>query len=115
MDTLVKYQKINGQKINKEKSVEYLHHYVSQTLSARSFGYIEDWLSEWYARASSASGASHTPQFGVEAESTLQGLRYMESTHIPQLIVETDSILMKNIMERRWHNPWKIINIVEEI
>ncbi|XP_060170728.1 uncharacterized protein LOC132601671 [Lycium barbarum] len=48
----------------------------------------------------------------AEAKAILQALRHME---INQMVVENDSMLMKNVMEKKWHSPWQIINTVEEI
>lgn len=45
----------------------------------------------------------------------MQALKYMKRMYIPQIIVETDSMVMENVMERRWQRPWETINTMKEI
>ncbi|XP_060182106.1 uncharacterized protein LOC132611743 [Lycium barbarum] len=64
---------------------------------------------------------SHEMRYGnytntqAEAEAIMQALKYTKRMNIQQMIVETDSMIMKNVMERKWQVPWQIINVMEEI
>ncbi|XP_060216354.1 uncharacterized protein LOC132643852 [Lycium barbarum] len=57
----------------------------------------------------------HFSNTHAEVEAILQALRYMNRMNILQMVVETDSMLLKNVIEKRWNCPWHIINILEEI
>ncbi|KAH0662539.1 hypothetical protein KY284_027470 [Solanum tuberosum] len=45
----------------------------------------------------------------------LHALKYIETAQLDKVIIETDSLLLKNIVERVWKVPWKVVNILEEI
>ncbi|XP_060200474.1 uncharacterized protein LOC132628729 [Lycium barbarum] len=50
-----------------------------------------------------------------EAQALLQAARYCLSTHVYSFILETDSLLLKNILDREWKPPWNIAFEVEEL
>ncbi|KAH0655677.1 hypothetical protein KY285_030559 [Solanum tuberosum] len=53
----------------------------------------------------------------TQAETTalLNALNYIKTTQLDKVIIETDSLVLKNIVERVWKVPWKVVNILEEI
>ncbi|XP_060195431.1 uncharacterized protein LOC132624709 [Lycium barbarum] len=51
----------------------------------------------------------------AEAMAIVQALRYMKERQYQQIIIETDSLLLKNIILKVWETPWQIIEMVEEI
>ncbi|XP_059288679.1 uncharacterized protein LOC132042068 [Lycium ferocissimum] len=51
----------------------------------------------------------------AEAMAIVQALRYMKERQYQQIIIETDSLLLKNIILTVWELPWQIIEMVEEI
>ncbi|XP_060195461.1 uncharacterized protein LOC132624750 [Lycium barbarum] len=51
----------------------------------------------------------------AEAMVIVQALRYMKERQYQQIIIETDSLLLKNIILKVWEIPWQIIEMVEEI
>ncbi|XP_060187285.1 uncharacterized protein LOC132616711 [Lycium barbarum] len=51
----------------------------------------------------------------AEALAILQALRYLKDSQWDQIRIETDSLLLKNSIQRTWEIPWQIITMVEEI
>ncbi|XP_019237121.1 PREDICTED: uncharacterized protein LOC109217336 [Nicotiana attenuata] len=51
----------------------------------------------------------------VEAKAILQGLEYCVEHDLHPLILETDSLVMKKVIEREWDPPWVIANDVKKI
>ncbi|KAJ8539909.1 hypothetical protein K7X08_026298 [Anisodus acutangulus] len=49
----------------------------------------------------------------LEAMTLLEAVKYCLSQHMYSFILETDSLLMKNILDRKWRPPWNIIFVVE--
>ncbi|WMV54573.1 hypothetical protein MTR67_047958 [Solanum verrucosum] len=45
----------------------------------------------------------------------LDALKYIKTTQLDKVIIETVSLVLKNIVERVWKVPWKVVNILEEI
>lgn len=56
-----------------------------------------------------------TTNIQAEAMAILYSLKYIETTQVEKVIIETDSLVLKNIIEKVWEIPWKIIIILEEI
>ncbi|KAK4379881.1 hypothetical protein RND71_001743 [Anisodus tanguticus] len=54
------------------------------------------------------------PSTNTQAEA-IAPLRYVETIQMDRIWIETDSLLIKNIVERVWEVPWKIITIIKEI
>ncbi|XP_060202654.1 uncharacterized protein LOC132631071 [Lycium barbarum] len=50
-----------------------------------------------------------------EAKALLQAARYCLSKHVYSFYMETDSLLLKNILDREWKPPWNITFEVEEL
>ncbi|XP_060190754.1 uncharacterized protein LOC132620045 [Lycium barbarum] len=50
-----------------------------------------------------------------EAQALLQAARYCLSKHVYSFILETASLLLKNILDREWKPPWNITFEVEEL
>ncbi|XP_060195488.1 uncharacterized protein LOC132624780 [Lycium barbarum] len=65
-----------------------------------------------YARAKEMEETTNTVS---EAMALLGAARYCLANHVYSFILETDSLLMKKIMDREWKLPWNIIHAVEEI
>lgn len=42
-------------------------------------------------------------------------LNYIEMVCLDRVIIETNSLLVKNIIDRNWKVPWKVVTILEEI
>ncbi|XP_059310943.1 uncharacterized protein LOC132062380 [Lycium ferocissimum] len=51
----------------------------------------------------------------AEALAILQALRFVRANPMDQIRIETDSLLVKNIIQRTWEVPWKVVSMVEEI
>ncbi|XP_070034648.1 uncharacterized protein LOC142175248 [Nicotiana tabacum] len=51
----------------------------------------------------------------AEAHAILEALRYITKIHFAPCIIETDSLLMKNVLDEIWEPPWSIANQVDEI
>ncbi|KAH0663239.1 hypothetical protein KY284_028170 [Solanum tuberosum] len=51
----------------------------------------------------------------AETMALLHALKYIETAQLDKVIIEIDSLLLKNIVERVWKVPWKVVNILEEI
>ncbi|XP_060181602.1 uncharacterized protein LOC132611207 [Lycium barbarum] len=49
-----------------------------------------------------------------EALALLEAARYCLSQHFYSFILEIDSLLMNNILDRQWKPPWNIAFVVEE-
>ncbi|XP_075097980.1 uncharacterized protein LOC142175292 [Nicotiana tabacum] len=49
------------------------------------------------------------------AQAILEALRYIIPMQFPPCIIETDSLLMKNMLDEIWEPPWSIANQVDEI
>lgn len=45
----------------------------------------------------------------------LRALKYIGTAHLDRVITETDSLLIKNIVEKTWKVPWKVVTTSEEI
>ncbi|KAK4378807.1 hypothetical protein RND71_000669 [Anisodus tanguticus] len=65
-----------------------------------------------FARAKEMEDSTNTES---EAMAILEAARYCLSKHVFSLILETDSLLMKNILDREWRPPWNIAFMVEEL
>ncbi|XP_060211852.1 uncharacterized protein LOC132639424 [Lycium barbarum] len=50
-----------------------------------------------------------------EVKALLEATRFCLSKHVYSFILETDSMLMKMILEREWKPPWNIVFMVEEL
>ncbi|KAH0650456.1 hypothetical protein KY284_030368 [Solanum tuberosum] len=51
----------------------------------------------------------------AETMALLNALNYIKTAQLDKVIIETDSLVLKNIVERVWKVPWKVVNILEEI
>ncbi|XP_060182163.1 uncharacterized protein LOC132611812 [Lycium barbarum] len=51
----------------------------------------------------------------VEALAILQALRYLKNNQLDKIRIETDSLLLRNIIQMTWEVPWQIVTMVEEI
>ncbi|XP_060182526.1 uncharacterized protein LOC132612227 [Lycium barbarum] len=51
----------------------------------------------------------------AEALAILQAMKYLEATQRDKILIETDSLLLRNIVEKVWEVPWQIVTIVKEI
>lgn len=56
-----------------------------------------------------------TTNMEAEAIAIREALQYCVSNHIFQVIIETDSLLMKKVLDNAWDTSWSIISIVEFI
>ncbi|XP_059315234.1 uncharacterized protein LOC132065727 [Lycium ferocissimum] len=65
-----------------------------------------------YAKAKEINDTTNTVS---EALALLGAARYCLAQHVYSFILETDSLLMKNILDRTWKPPWNIADVVEEI
>nr|XP_018629644.1 uncharacterized protein LOC108946822 [Nicotiana tomentosiformis] len=65
-----------------------------------------------YAQADSIEDATNNI---AEAQTILEALRYMIQLQFPPCVIETNSLLMKKVLEEVWEPPWSIVQHVEEI
>lgn len=57
----------------------------------------------------------HKTNVEAEARAMMKGLVFCVEHDIQPLILETDSIMLKNMVEGRWETPWCISTEVEKI
>lgn len=50
----------------------------------------------------------------VETTAVLHGLRFCTQQGFSRVILETDSMAMRNMLMREWKIPWELIEIIEE-
>ncbi|XP_070050771.1 uncharacterized protein [Nicotiana tomentosiformis] len=65
-----------------------------------------------YAQADAVEDATNNI---AEAQAILEALRYITQMQFPPFIIETDSLLMKRVMDKVREPPWSIANQVDEI
>ncbi|XP_059295437.1 uncharacterized protein LOC132048767 [Lycium ferocissimum] len=65
-----------------------------------------------YARAKEIGEATNTES---EAIALLEAAKFYLSKHMYSFILETDSMMMKKIVDREWRPPWNIAYVVEEL
>ncbi|XP_019242508.1 PREDICTED: uncharacterized protein LOC109222633, partial [Nicotiana attenuata] len=51
----------------------------------------------------------------AEAVAILEALRICRDKNYSQVWLQTDSMLMKSIIEKAWKPPWTIVDLMEEI
>ncbi|XP_059290521.1 uncharacterized protein LOC132044056 [Lycium ferocissimum] len=51
----------------------------------------------------------------AETMAILQALRYLDDNQADRIVIETDSLILKNIIQRVWEVPWQIANMMEDI
>lgn len=51
----------------------------------------------------------------AKAQSILEALRYIDQSHFPPCLIETDSLLLKRILDEVWEPPWSLINQVGDM
>ncbi|XP_059310222.1 uncharacterized protein LOC132061411 [Lycium ferocissimum] len=51
----------------------------------------------------------------AEAMAILKALKYLNENQLDKVVIETDSLLLKNIIQRVWEVPWQILTTMEEI
>ncbi|XP_070033079.1 uncharacterized protein [Nicotiana tomentosiformis] len=51
----------------------------------------------------------------AEAWAILEGLSYCVNQQYIQILIQTDSMLLKNVLDEVWIAPWNVTEIVEEI
>ncbi|MCD9560067.1 hypothetical protein HAX54_018500, partial [Datura stramonium] len=73
---------------------------------------IEICISVEYARAKEMEHGTNSES---EAMAILEAARYYLSGHIYSFLLEKNSLMLKNILDRMWKPPWNIANIVEEL
>lgn len=47
--------------------------------------------------------------------SIVEALMYIIQSHLPPCVIETNSLLMKKILDKVWEPPWNIVEHMEEI
>ncbi|XP_059295549.1 uncharacterized protein LOC132048883 [Lycium ferocissimum] len=79
-----------------------------------SYGFcVRNWLGDLLYAQSETIGES--TNVIAEAKAILEGIKYSIDMQLLPLIVETDSLLLKNMVEGEWKVPWGIISYVERI
>ncbi|XP_070049029.1 uncharacterized protein [Nicotiana tomentosiformis] len=63
-----------------------------------------------YAQANAVKEATNNI---AEARAILEALRYIVQMPFPACIIETDSLLMNNVLDETWETPWSIANKVD--
>lgn len=56
-----------------------------------------------------------TTNIVAESKAIVEGLAYYVEQHLHPLIIETDSLVMKRIIEGEWEPPWYIRTKVKKI
>lgn len=51
----------------------------------------------------------------AEAMAILQALKFIEATQMDRVVIKTDSLLTKNIVDKSWKVPWQVVITLEEI
>ncbi|KAK4736468.1 hypothetical protein R3W88_000165 [Solanum pinnatisectum] len=51
----------------------------------------------------------------AEAKAILEALKYCIRKKLNQVQLETDSLVLKNIINRNWRIPWELVEIMEDI
>ncbi|XP_060190463.1 uncharacterized protein LOC132619636 [Lycium barbarum] len=51
----------------------------------------------------------------AKTKAILQDLRYLNNMQVERIMLITDSLLLKNIVQRVWEVPWQIVSMMEEI
>ncbi|XP_060200867.1 uncharacterized protein LOC132629156 [Lycium barbarum] len=79
-----------------------------------SYGFcVRNWKGDLiYAQCAEMGNSTNVE---AEAKAILEGLKYCVEKEIQPLVVETDSLLLKNVVEGVWRIPWCIITEVERI
>nr|XP_016462864.1 PREDICTED: uncharacterized protein LOC107785952 [Nicotiana tabacum] len=77
-----------------------------------SYGFcIRDGIGDLiYAQANVVKEATNNI---AEARAILEALRYIVQMPFPACIIETDSLLMNNVLDETWETPWSIANKVD--
>lgn len=65
-----------------------------------------------YAQAEEIHDATNNV---AEVKAILEALRYIVRSKLPPCVIETDSLLMKRVLDEIWEPPWHIVGQVEEI
>nr|XP_033516386.1 uncharacterized protein LOC117280749 [Nicotiana tomentosiformis] len=86
----------------------YLHEKLSQHIPKLRDG-IGDII---YAHADTDEDATNNV---AEAHAILKALRYITQMQFPPCIIDTDSLLMKRVLDEDWEPPWSIANQMDEI
>ncbi|XP_070004347.1 uncharacterized protein [Nicotiana sylvestris] len=58
---------------------------------------------------------THGTNNEAEAVAILEAMRYCVDNRLANVMLQTYSMLMKNVLERKWGDPWNINEYVEEI
>nr|XP_033513226.1 uncharacterized protein LOC117277909 [Nicotiana tomentosiformis] len=58
---------------------------------------------------------NETTNTKAETSAILEALRFCKHNHISHIWLQTDSLLLKNVIEGTWSTPWGIVEYVEEI
>lgn len=51
----------------------------------------------------------------AKARSIHEALKYIASSHLSPCVIETDSLLMKKVLDDDWEPPWNISTSVDKI
>lgn len=51
----------------------------------------------------------------AEAVAMLQGLKYCVTCNYSRILLQTDSVLLKNVVEGIWSSPWNVVGHVDDI
>ncbi|XP_059290876.1 uncharacterized protein LOC132044416 [Lycium ferocissimum] len=79
-----------------------------------SYGFcVRDWNGDLVYAQCQKIGQSNNVI--AEARAILEGLKYCVEKDLHPLIMETDSLMMKNIVEGKWEAPWCIITMVDRL
>ncbi|KAH0712341.1 hypothetical protein KY285_007894 [Solanum tuberosum] len=65
-----------------------------------------------YAEAQSLGIATNME---AEAKAVLEALKYCIRKKLNQVQLETDSLVLKNMISRNWRIPWELVEIMEDI